>query len=1002
MHQQCLGQQQGYTFIPAEYELQHIKLNIKGELGYIHDIKEDEKGNLWIGSSEGLHVYDGYNVVTYRTDSKTYPLKTGVSSNSFHFFTDDYAGNLWISDNSKAYFKFNTSTKIVTDFYSQKLAPGEQYSSLAYHKKNGLYHTTINLVTKTISLFHKNASDSSNKIFHTSYVDFGFYYNLVGDQHWITTGQKTIRLSLDGKILYQYNFNSDDVYNDVRPFIKDSSIFFKDGNKQIIYTWNKATNKLEKFLKIPKEANGVIESFFIDDNNVYIGSGRRLFIFDRNTGKWQNLSRHFIELMKKETPGSLGDQLHFFFRKKDGTFLLFTTKNIFRLKKKLPAASKFRQENNAEKKEAALLSYRALTEDKNKNIYASFYTGISKKVVGEKLFRHLPAFQFTDGGDPGTYSLNFWKGNLLWNNIKIDLATGNHKYLFDTKAVGHCTQFLQNDSVYIFQWNTKILHCYDLSKNSLTSYPLEISMNNEMDGTSGVIDINDMVMGSNNNIWIASHYFGLCLISKQGKLIKQFIKKDIGITEGYITDLERVGNKLWFGCEEGLGVLNIETEKFEIYRFPFIKNGKLINRGVFSILIDAKENFYAGSSKGLLYFDTKTNAFFNLPEGHPLSIPEFNRASSFKSTDTTYYFGSTDGLYSFKPDELEFETSSGAIKPILLQGISVYNNKENNYRYLSQNLNSFEKLVLQPFETSLECNFSVSEFNRNVYYSYRIKGKNDKWTDYKPENTIQFYALQPGNYTLEVKASTNLTDENASYYTLLIEIKQVWYKKWWVISLFSITAVLLLFGLLRYRFNEKIKRQKDLAALRTKISSDLHDDVGTILSGLAMQSQMLSYTAKEEQKVSLNEISNMSRDAMERMRDTVWAMDSRKDKFENLVDRMRDFAEKNLPLKKMTHEFIIENLEAKKFIDPEKRQAIYLIFKEAITNIIKHSNGSNVMIQFSSEKNKTALTIKDNGSHQAISNSDGLGMINMKMRAEKIGGTFTAKYDDGFTVALVI
>ncbi len=207
---------------------------------------------------------------------------------------------------------------------------------------------------------------------------------------------------------------------------------------------------------------------------------------------------------------------------------------------------------------------------------------------------------------------------------------------------------------------------------------------------------------------------------------------------------------------------------------------------------------------------------------------------------------------------------------------------------------------------------------------------------------------------------------------------------------------------LRNRFNQKLKRQKDLANLRTKISSDLHDDVGTILSGLAMQSQMLTFSAKPEQKEPLLEISNMSRDAMEHMRDTVWAMDSRKDKYENLIDRMRAFAEKNLALKNMTHQFEITNVDAKRFIDPEKRQAIYLIFKEAITNIIKHSNGNNVTIHFSSEKNKTTLTIKDNGNQQAASNSDGLGMSNMKMRAEKIGGTLNTKYDNGFTVELVI
>lgn len=176
--------------------------------------------------------------------------------------------------------------------------------------------------------------------------------------------------------------------------------------------------------------------------------------------------------------------------------------------------------------------------------------------------------------------------------------------------------------------------------------------------------------------------------------------------------------------------------------------------------------------------------------------------------------------------------------------------------------------------------------------------------------------------------------------------------------------------------------------------------MGSLLSGLAMQSQVLSYGAKEEQKQPLREISEMSREAMEHMRDTVWAIDSRKDKFENLIDRMKDFAEKTLPLKNITHEFLIENVEGKKFLGPEKRQAIYLIFKEAITNIIKHSDGKHVRIGLEENKERLRLTVQDDGSKKAPSKSGGLGWSNMKMRAEKIGGTLDTRYENGFVVEL--
>ena len=164
----------------------------------------------------------------------------------------------------------------------------------------------------------------------------------------------------------------------------------------------------------------------------------------------------------------------------------------------------------------------------------------------------------------------------------------------------------------------------------------------------------------------------------------------------------------------------------------------------------------------------------------------------------------------------------------------------------------------------------------------------------------------------------------------------------------------------RWIYIQKLKREKELAGLRTKISSDLHDDVGSILSGLAMQSEMLKYQGKGENKEELNAISDMSRDAMDRMRDTVWSIDSRKDKYENLVDRMRAFAEKTLSLKSIDHDFIVDGVEGKKSISPTRRQNVYLIFKEAITNIAKHSDATFVDIKIVQDSERTTLSIKDN------------------------------------------
>lgn len=993
------AQQPAYRLIPVQYELEHIKLNNKEDIGLFNGVTEDKEGYLWLTGTKGFHVYDGQNIITYGNGNKMHPLARSPQTNVFGYISKDSAGNFWIVDENRRFIQFDPARRMLLDSFSLDIHPDDRYFRLADNSERGLFFACRTGNQKMISLYRKTGSEKVQKVFETEFrPDINFYYQLVGNNHWFLQEGKLVRVSFDGSKVTRYLFpgggsSSFIIYSD------DRSIYFTGSRQDAVYTWNPVTDKLELFISIPPFIAGKIHAFYVENDKIYAGSNLNFFIINRSDHTVQDLSPQFAELARKEAPGSLSEAFGNIFRQKNGAIVLQTLSNLYRLKKKIPTDDQFRQMVKLETKRSVsdLVSFRGLAEDDHYSIYASYYTGISKKPAGKTEFTPLPVSRYLKGDLVSTYSLHYWKNNLLWNNVRVDMTTGKYNYMFDSIFSGHCTQFLQHDSLWLCKWGNGILHCYDLSRNILNSYPLPVEI------SSGSTDINDMIAdASGQNLWIASRDFGLFLVSKKGELLKQYNHTALTISDDYITDLELSGNDLWFGSSDGLGVLHTATGKVSVYKDPFINNGLLKNRAIFSIQPDSAGNFYLGSSYGLLYFDTQHAVFYNLPEAHPLSRVEFNRGSALRTVHDRYYFGSTDGLFSFTPGELEFIQSSYAIKPVKLFGISIFNSHDNEYRYISEKLDGLAKLVLGPFDYNIQFSFSVPEFYRDIYYSYRIKGHGDNWSGYRPDNIIELNGLQPGDYLLELKVSTGLNDDNASYYSLPITMKQVWYKKPWVIALFSLLLVALLVVYLRSRFNQKLKRQKDLADLRTKISSDLHDDVGSILSGLAMQSQMLTYSAREEQKGSLNEISNMSREAMEHMRDTVWAMDSRKDKYENLIDRMRAFAEKNLALKNITHEFIVADIDTKKFIDPEKRQAIYLVFKEAITNIIKHSDGKHVMIKFGYEKNNLHLSIHDNGSQKVTGNSDGLGSSNMKMRAERINGQLTTGYENGFKVELII
>ena len=996
------GQQSPYKIITPQYELEHLKLNNKEDIGFFNDVAEDKEGYLWFSGTKGLHVFDGNRTVNYWNGNKQYMLAPDSVNIPFYSISKTADGSFWIQEEDERYILFDPGKRKSTAIFTKKNNIADKFAYSAISDDGSFFIATLNNQKSKVNIWEKTNVDSLVEIYSSSInlETSSYQYRMAGKNHWLIQQNQLTRISLDGKEVEQYNLQG--AFLSAYIFFSDKhDLYYINNSQDAICRWNSETNKIEKFITLPPLVRGKLSGLYIKNNTVYIGSNLQLFIIDIANNTIQDLSPGFVALAKKEAPNSFATGFLNFFSRADGSFLVCTQADIYRLKKKVPAAEQFRQNVTAPGNISKIFSFRGLAEDDKKNIYASYYTGISKKNIHENVFKSIAAERYIDGDLLSTFSLNYWKGNLLWNNLRIDLATGHKTYMAGDKFGGHCTQWLHNDTLWFIQWNTNDLHCYDLLHNIHSSYQIDKAITKGIGMLNEINDITGDATGQ--NLWISTKYEGILLITKKGKLLKQYLSKDLSISTNTVTDLELVDDNLWFGCNDGLGILNIKSDKTIIYKNPVLMNNAVLqNRAIFSIQPDAADNFFLGSSYGLLWFNTDTREFYNLAEDHSLAKSEFNRASAFKASDDRYYFGSTDGLYSFMPDELEFFKTSNSIKPVKLYAVSIFNNRKNDYQYLSGNPDSLNKLVLQPFNNNIEFSFSVPEYYKPVYYSYRVIGQSDKWTDYKLDNKILLYGLQPGKYTLEVKASTGLGDENASYYSLPVEMKQVWYKKVWVIILFSLFAVALLVSSLRYRFNQKLQRQKDLAALRTKISSDLHDDVGTILSGLAMQSQVLAIGAIDETKGQLNEISSMSRDAMEHMRDTVWAMDSRKDKVENLVDRMRDFAEKNLPLKKFTHQFIIEKIDGKKFIDPEKRQQIYLIFKEAVTNVIKHSNGNHVIIHFSEDKNNLHLSVQDNGSEKPYSNSDGLGMSNMKMRAEKIGGTLSIKYENGFTLLLAL
>jgi signal transduction histidine kinase len=137
------------------------------------------------------------------------------------------------------------------------------------------------------------------------------------------------------------------------------------------------------------------------------------------------------------------------------------------------------------------------------------------------------------------------------------------------------------------------------------------------------------------------------------------------------------------------------------------------------------------------------------------------------------------------------------------------------------------------------------------------------------------------------------------------------------------------------------------------------------------------------------------------MSDVVWSIDARNDSMLDLLDRMRDFAFSVLTIKEIQVEFKTKNLTLTKKIQIDYRQNIFLIFKEAINNIAKHSEATMVTVNLENQRDVFFLRIADNGRGYLLENGqNGNGLKNMKMRSQRLGGELSINSNHGVEIVL--
>jgi signal transduction histidine kinase len=175
------------------------------------------------------------------------------------------------------------------------------------------------------------------------------------------------------------------------------------------------------------------------------------------------------------------------------------------------------------------------------------------------------------------------------------------------------------------------------------------------------------------------------------------------------------------------------------------------------------------------------------------------------------------------------------------------------------------------------------------------------------------------------------------------------------------------------------------------IATDLHDDIGSNLSKISVLSEVVRMQINNdntEQNRLLNSIAEISRQSVSSMSDIVWAINPKRDSLLEMIRKMREHAEEILVPKNIHVKFTEPEANAKIKLPMHLRRDLYLIFKEAVNNVAKHSKCTKVVIDFKIEYHEIVLKIEDNGiGFDQTNQMSGNGLANMLTRVEKLKGT---------------
>ncbi len=990
----------------------------KGHLAtrFVYAIIQDARGFIWTGTREGLTRYDGYSQVVYRHETDN---SYSLSDNVIHALCIDNEGTLWIgTDNGLNRYDVKND-RFETFFHDSADNNSLSHNSILALAKDpagrlwiGTYGGGLDIMFKTKNGYqfnhHKhndrdNSSISNNQILSLCFDKY--------ERAWVGTSDGLNILRKGAKNFIRFYHRSEDKNSIHDGFIyrmfadKDGAVWICGKGMLDHITWH--SDLLQDSISVHHFLPAIIGNENPDDwviNN---------FLKDRHGNKWiatndrglikfniTNDGKIAFEWFENnpQMPYSLASStVHSLFEDRSGVIWIGTAMGV---SKYIPSKAAFAEANFFSK---TLPTYKsvviALLSDKNNRLWLADDSDslqvISRKRNGTSLIQKIS--MAAEAGISGQINVLYQSnaGNIYIGTLYqgLFIIPKSLQGIYDKKNWVHITvkqdaALLSNNIYSIAEDGTGTI-LIGTYKGLCTYNPATSQIRSSYAFPYGTIVpeyiIRSICVDEKGVAWCGTDN-GVYLL-KEGTIIKSFknIKNNsASLSHNSVRTCYIDHNKnIWIGTREGLNLYNPIHDNFQ--RF-LIKDG-LPHDGIRSLLEDAKGNLWIATNHGLVKYNLQRKKIYTYSIDDGLSSDEFITNAVCSDHAGIFYFGTNNGLVSFTPENI---TPNEYIPPVVITNINIFNKPlfSLDDTTLINTYKKENKLVLHYNQNFFSFEFAALNFINSAanHYTYTLEGVDRQWNDCGTQRLAGYTDIAPGHYVFKVKGANNDGIWNNTPATLDVIITPPWWKTWWFYTLCSIAACAVISLIYRIRLQQILKVYK----LRSNIAKDLHDDVGSALSSIALLSSIAQdekASARLKPQEIFSRISDTSKRMIDNMNDIVWTVNPANDRFGNMLIRMKACAVEMFEAKNIAFTIkISEGLDDLK-IPMQIRKDYFLVFKEAVNNLVKYSLCSNAAIVIDRINHALITTIDDDGKgfdREII--CSGNGLKNMQERADNMNG----------------